>query len=120
MSTQDQINAAIAAHATWKVRLKAAIEKGASEFSPSDIAHDDHCDFGKWLHGAVATVFKSSPHYTKCVELHRQFHIVAAKVLSLALGGKKDEAVHFIGIQGEFTQASAALTMAMVNWRGAA
>jgi len=119
MNTQEQINAAIAAHATWKARLKSAIDKGTSEVTPVAIQVDDRCDFGKWLHGAAATAFKSSPHYTKCVELHRQFHIVAAKVLSLALGGKKDEAVRFIGLQGEFTLASAALTKAMMDWKSA-
>jgi hypothetical protein len=120
MGTQDQINAAIGAHGMWKARLKPAIEKGTSEFSPATIQVDDRCDFGKWLHGAEKTAFKSSPHYTKRVQLHRQFHIVAAKVLSLALNGKRDEALHFLDLQGEFSLASATLTKAMVDWKSAA
>ena len=119
MTTQDQINAAIGAHGIWKARLKTAIEKGASEFSPSDVAHDDRCDFGKWLYGAAATSAKSSPHYSKCVELHRQFHTVAARVLSLAVGGKKDEAARAMNLQGDYAQASAALTKEMMNWKSA-
>jgi len=119
MSTQDQINAAIAAHSMWKARLKAAMQTGSSEFSPSAVAHDDRCDFGKWLHGAAATAFKGSPHHTKCVELHRQFHTVAARVLSLALAGKRDEATRSMSPQGEYAVASGALTKAMMDWKSA-
>lgn len=67
-----------------------------------------------------ASALKSSPHYTKCLGLHRQFHIVAAKVLSLALNGKKNEALHLMDLKGEFTLASASLTKAMVDWKNAA
>jgi methyl-accepting chemotaxis protein len=120
MSTQDQINAAISAHAAWKTRLKSAIDSGSSEVSPSVVQQDNLCDFGKWLQGTAATENKSSPHYAKCVERHRHFHIVAARVLSFALSGKKDEALHSMGLQGDYTQASAALTKAMMDWKGAA
>ena len=101
----------------WKIRLKAAMQTGSSEFSPSVVAHDDRCDFGKWLHGAATAHLRGSPHYTKCVGLHRQFHIIAAKVLSLALAGKKDEAIRSMGMQGDYAQASAALTTAMMDWK---
>jgi len=117
MSTQDQINVAIGAHAMWKTRLKSAIDSGSSEFSPSVVQQDNLCDFGKWLYGTAATSLKSSPHYTKCVELHRQFHIIAARVLSLALGRKKDEAIRSMNLQGEFAVASSSLTKAMMDWK---
>ena len=94
-------------------------DRKGDQLSPSDVAHDDRCDFGKWLHGATATTLKSSPHYSKCVELHRQFHTVAARVLSLAVGGKKDEAARAMNLQGDYAQASAALTKEMMNWKSA-
>jgi len=119
MSTQDEINAAIAAHGTWKIGLKAAIETGSSEFSPSIVAQDNRCDFGKWLHGTATTALRGSTHYTKCVELHRQFHTIAAKVLTLALGGKKDEALGSMSVKGDYALASAALTKAMMDWKSA-
>jgi len=114
---QDEISAAIAAHGMWKSRLKAAIETGKSDFSPPEVQTDDHCDFGKWLQGAAATQLKNSPHYANCVRLHREFHKVAAKVLSLALAGKKDDALHSMGLQGEFSLSSAALTKEMMDWK---
>jgi len=119
-SAQEPIAAAMAAHGMWKVRLKSAIETGSSEFSPSIVQHDDRCDFGKWLRGESAMPFRGSPHYAKCADLHRQFHAVAAKVLTLALAGKRDDAARSMGVQGEYALASGALTKAMIDWKNAA
>ncbi len=116
---QNEISAAIAAHSVWKSRLRTAIDSGKSEFSPAVVAQDNHCDFGKWLHDTAATSLKNSPHYGKCEELHRQFHASAAKVLSLALSGKKDEAHRSMDLNGDYDVASTALTKAMMDWKAA-
>ncbi|MGD0076394.1 MAG: CZB domain-containing protein [Candidatus Binataceae bacterium] len=116
--TQNAITAAIGAHGMWKARLKSAIDKGTSEFTQARVHADNQCDFGKWLYGSAAEL-KSSQHYGKCLELHRQFHAVAAKVLSLALAGKKEEALKAMAVQGEFAVASATLTNAMTQWKNA-
>ena len=117
MDIQDQISSAIAAHGKWKIRLKAAIENGASDLSPSKAQSDSDCVFGKWLQDSAATPLKTSLHHAKCVELHRQFHIVAARVLTLALSGKRAEAMHLMDLQGEFARASSALTHEMMAWK---
>ncbi|HYA36093.1 MAG TPA: CZB domain-containing protein [Candidatus Binataceae bacterium] len=120
MSIQDQIKSAIAAHGMWKARLTSAIDSGSSDVSPATIQLDDHCEFGKWLHYGEAAKFKDSPHYTRCLALHRQFHLVAAKVLMLALSGKKEQAARSMGPMGDWTNASADLTKAMMEWRSLA
>jgi len=114
MEIESQIASAIAAHGTWKIRLQTAMEKGTDDLSPSAIENDDNCAFGKWLRNS-ATQLKASPHYAKCKELHRQFHIVAAKVLTLALRSNKTEAMHATDLRGELTHVSSALAHAMLE-----
>ena len=116
MSLKNEISAAIGAHGLWKVRLKDAIVKGSSEFQPSVVGRDDQCAFGKWLHGVSDQQVKSSPGYKKCVDLHREFHAQAAKVLDLALAHKQKEAEGAISASSHFARVSAELTSAMLEW----
>jgi hypothetical protein len=117
MDIQDQITSAIAAHGTWKIRLETAIEKGTGDLSPTNVQSDDGCAFGKWLRDSAAAPIKASPHYAKCRELHRQFHVVAAKILTLAMNGNKTEAIHAIDLRDELTHVSSALAHAMIEWK---
>ena len=114
MTIHEQIVKAIGAHGMWKARLLKAIDAGASDIKVADARLDNQCDFGKWLH--AATDGKGSPHYEKCRQLHRDFHLAASKVLALALSNKKTEATHAMGADSEFVGISAALTQAMLEW----
>jgi hypothetical protein len=111
---KEEIKAAIGVHGMWKARLKKAIEKGASEFSPDIVARDDRCDFGQWLAGAQMEL-RISSYYQRCKELHRRFHIAAADVLSLAMNGRKDEAKQALET-GDFYTLSSSLMRLMVEW----
>lgn len=114
---KDEINAAIAAHSQWKVRLKGAIDTGKLDVPIGTIRVDDQCAFGKWLHGdTLPAEVKASPHYAKVRELHARFHQVAAAVAEAALAGRKAEAEASMGITGEYGRASAELTRAMMDW----
>lgn len=114
---KDEINAAIAAHSQWKVRLKGAIDTGKLDVPIGTIRVDDQCAFGKWLHGdTLPAEVKASPHYAKVRELHARFHQVAAAVAEAALAGRKAEAEASMGITGEYGRASADLTRAMMDW----
>jgi hypothetical protein len=116
MSLQDQIKSATGAHGLWKARLKSAIEKGSSEFSPGTVRLENQCEFGKWLHSVSDPGIKTSAGYHKCLDLHRQFHEAAAKVLNLALTGQKDAARQAMGLTSDFAKVSGTLTMAMNDW----
>jgi hypothetical protein len=60
---------------------------------------------------------KRSNGYQTCLALHRDFHAIAARVLSLALAGKKAEAERSMAVGGEYAAASSALTRAMMEWK---
>ena len=117
MALKDEISAAIGAHGMWKTRLRSAIANGKSEFSPAQIGVDNACAFGKWIHGVGDAELKRSNDYHTCLGLHREFHAVAARVLSLALAGRKTEAERAMSAGGEYAAASGALTRAMMEWQ---
>jgi len=118
MTTQSEIKKAIGAHGVWKARLKTAIETGQSEyFTPETVCLDNQCNLGKWLYGAtISSDDKTSPHYEKVRMLHAEFHRVAAKVLALALAGKKAEAQRMTAPDSHFATLSSNLIMAMTEW----
>ncbi len=117
MNVKDQINAAIAAHGQWKARLRTAIEKGSSEFTVEKVTPDNNCEFGRWLYGDPG--LKKSPSYEKVRQMHAEFHREVARILALAVTGKKAQAMEAISIGQPFAQLSARLTSAMVDWRAA-
>ena len=116
VSFQEQIKIAISAHDEWKGKLTSAIETGTSEFSPSTVRRDDQCEFGRWLKAIADPSIKASVNYHKCAGLHHRFHETIARVLDLALTGRKDAANEALGLSGDFSKASTSLTTAMSDW----
>jgi len=117
MGMNDEIKQAVADHGKWKNTLKKAIDTGKFEVDIITLKNDSHCNFGKWLYGsAITEEDKKSRNYQKVHELHVAFHEKAAKVAQLAISGKKAAAEKMLGLNGEFTTASAALTTSMLAW----
>ncbi len=113
-----QINNAIAAHGTWKLRLADAIDKGSFEMTAEQVAVDNRCAFGTWLHGVeLPAADKATDSYRTVLKLHADFHREAAAVLRLALAGKKEEAKDALAPGSAYAHTSAELTRAMMAWR---
>jgi hypothetical protein len=119
MALADQLNAAVSAHAAWKVRLAQAIASGASDFAVPTVRLDNQCPFGKWLYGEIDPTLKRSPDYEKVRALHASFHVAAAGVLALALAGKRVEAEAAMAPGSEFARVSTQLTLALTAWQRA-
>lgn len=113
---KDQIMAAIGAHGLWKGRLANAIEAGQCEFDVKKVECDDHCEFGKWLHGTIDAGSKQMPDYARVKAQHALFHKEAAKVLRMALAGQKSEATK--ALNGEYAKVSGDLVQLLREWRG--
>lgn len=107
----EKIDAAVKAHGAWISRLRAAIERGTSEFEPGTVAKDNACEFGKWLYGEFPTSVRGTPAYEKIREAHAAFHRTAAKILGLAIAGKKSEALKLMDPAGDFMTQSGALLL---------
>jgi hypothetical protein len=120
MASIEEIDKAIGAHALWKSRLKMTIESGRIDMPVDGIRRDDQCDFGKWLRGsALSAPDKATTDYRNVIDLHGQFHLIAARVVELALSGRKAEAETMMILGGEYASISARLTDAMLNWKRA-
>ena len=112
----DEIQKAIAAHTTWKSRLRTAIDAGRSDVTAEQVEPDNLCAFGKWLHGLPSSD-RNSEHFKKVQPLHAAFHKEAANVLRLALSGKKPEASKCMASGGSYLTASTQLIIALTRWQ---
>jgi hypothetical protein len=118
MQKYEMIDKGIAAHASWKARLRTAARTGSFEVATGTVKADDQCEFGRWLYGKeFSAQDRQSEHYQSVKQLHAQFHVHAAKVVELATAGKKDDAEKEIGLGSRYAQTSTELTGAMVKWR---
>ena len=112
---RKQIKNAMAAHGKWKLRLRTAVGRGASEFKPENVRPDNLCEFGQWLHGPeIDAQTKQGVPYQVILRLHREFHETAANVLSMVEAGRKDEAEEVFS--GEYHQRSDKLIRALAKW----
>ncbi len=118
MINVDMIQKAIAAHASWKSRLRSAVDTGKFDAPASTVKVDNQCEFGKWLYGSdFSAEDKKTENYRTAIDLHAKFHQEAAKVVEWATSGHKDEAEKAIGLGGNYTKASSELTQELVKWR---
>ena len=114
MSIRAQIQAARGAHEIWKARLATAIAAGASPFSPDEIRRDDRCPFGEWLHHGLD--IHELPHAAEVRTLHAAFHGAAARILELAISGRRDEALAAMSPGSAFATLCDQLTGELQRW----
>ncbi|HBQ35495.1 MAG TPA: hypothetical protein DD729_01420 [Rhodobacteraceae bacterium] len=115
----NQINNAIGAHGSWKIKLRTAVNKGKSEHSVDDVRCDDKCPFGKWLHGSdIDSETRSSVPYNVIKRLHAEFHVCAADVLTKAISGETAAATQ--ALEGDFAAKSEKLVRGLRKWKGEA
>lgn len=103
MSSLD-IDAAIAAHTVWSKRLRFHIDGISSD--QVEIAHvgdPAHCVLGRWLGGAGSDYALFS-QYHELVDVHQEFHRIAAEVVRLHGCGELAAAEELL--ETRFTEAS--------------
>jgi hypothetical protein len=104
------VDAAIGSHEKWKEQLQSVLDGQPSYLLPIDVAcQDDYCDLGKWLHGTGSRRFAHYPAFSALQSRHRDFHIEAAKVLTLARDGDMDKAREILG--GSYRLASSQIVL---------
>jgi len=66
------VDAAIAAHENWKLRLQNYLDQKSSEdLKPEVVCLDDRCDLGKWLHGPGKQRLGRYPAFSVLVARHQ-------------------------------------------------
>ena len=118
MTIIDEIENAIQVHCAWADRLRVAINTGSCDLTPKTAGRDNVCAFGKWLYSAaIPDDAKSLPGYQNAITSHANFHKNAAKVLELALTGKKPEALQHMDTTSEYEISSVTLTLILRGWQ---
>lgn len=112
---KGEIDAAVEAHGKWKHRLMTAAIEDERNLPLSEIARDDCCQFGKWLHN-VDLSYENQTQVKTIKTLHAQFHKEAATVAGMIANGSKDRALQALKT-GPFINKSVELRKALVSWK---
>jgi len=86
-------DAAMQAHANWKVKLTAYAGGISSEkLDAVATAKDNACALGQWLHGDGKAVMAGRAEYRELVTAHADFHRQAATLVTLIDRGQAAQA----------------------------
>jgi Chemoreceptor zinc-binding domain len=106
------LQAAIAAHRNWKLRLDAYLAGHSNEdLRAEHICFDDRCEFGRWIHGPGKAALGHVPGFQRLVADHRMFHYAASNVVALSKAGKVGEALTML--DGPYEAASRSVIAAL-------
>jgi hypothetical protein len=99
------IQAAMAAHENWKLRLMAYLDGTSKEdFVAEVICFDDRCDLGQWIHSTGKASLGKYPGFTALMGHHKMFHYAASNVVALTKSGKVQDARKML--DGQFVSFS--------------
>lgn len=85
--------AAIRAHQAWKGRLSIYVQgQGSEVFDASEVARDDACELGHWLHGPGCQALEDAALLPELTAAHAQFHQLAGRIVQAMQAGETAEA----------------------------
>jgi methyl-accepting chemotaxis protein len=108
------LDEAIQKHAEWKMKFRVAITK-KEKMDAAAIQGDKNCQLGQWLHGEGHVRYGQSPTFKDLIVKHASFHRAAGKVASTINAGQYDVAAGMIDGGTEYTQASVAVGVAIMQ-----
>lgn len=108
------LNQAIAKHAEWKLKFRAAITK-QQIMDVATISRDDCCDLGKWIHNEGKAKFSGLASHAACLAAHRTFHAEAGKVAAAINGKQYQDAEKMLGSGTPYANASSNVGAAIVT-----
>ncbi len=103
---------AVAAHVNWKTRLRNAALRG-TVMDAEQIARDDCCPLGRWLHGGGRGQWGHRPQFSALVDRHAEFHREASSVARLVNAQRQSEALSQLGAGTPFSRATQATLLAI-------
>jgi len=107
---------AIAAHASWKAKLRAYLKKPDHSLKAIEVQSDSKCALGQWIYGEGKR-WSATPNYEILRKEHARFHRAAAEVVGKADSGQLADEEVAVGSKSEFMVASAAVVNAITRMR---
>lgn len=110
---------AIKAHASWKIKLQAYLNKPDGSLKPLEIQVDNKCDLGKWIYGEGAK-HSALPEFSVLKTEHAKFHKAAAAVVTKADHGQNVSEEVALGSKSDFGNASSSVVSAIMKMKAKA
>lgn len=107
---------AVVAHGAWKNKLVEYLTKRDGSLKPADLFVDNKCSLGQWIHGE-GMKYSKFPEFAAPRDEHARFHKAVAEVVRHADEGKSITAETALGARSEFSSASSAVVLAIVNMK---
>jgi hypothetical protein len=120
---RDELYPSVTAHEQWKIDFERAVRAGGHGRSAAEVEPDDRCPLGAWLHTAGRELLGDGDEYRSIHDLHAAFHVECARILELALAGRRDAAAAALEPGSPFAEGSRVLVEALRqlhagNWPG--
>jgi methyl-accepting chemotaxis protein len=112
------LDIAIQKHAEWKFKFRAAIHNN-EHLDASAISKDNHCEFGKWMHGEAKLQFGQIASFARCLADHAAFHLEAGKVAAAINAKKAEEAEKMMDPGTPYSEASRRVGIAIIELKNA-
>jgi hypothetical protein len=96
---------AIAAHSSWKGKLKTYLRKPDRSLDANAVASDSQCALGKWLY-ADGAKHSALPEFKELQSLHANFHRAAADLIKRADAGENVAEEAALGANSAFSATS--------------
>jgi methyl-accepting chemotaxis protein len=103
---------AVRAHSDWKMKLGAYIRRPDQSLRAVEVARDDVCELGCWIHGPGRKVAGSS-EYATLKSAHADFHRAAADIVRRADAGEVVSEDIALSATSPYSQASANVVQAI-------
>lgn len=107
---------AIKAHAQWKIKLSLYIKKPDGSLVANEIAKDNLCELGKWIHESM-NKYSSNDVFNRLKETHSNFHKCAAQIVTDADHGKNRSEETALGSNSEYATLSTDIVQDIMNMR---
>jgi len=104
---------AVTAHEEWRGAFERAVRNGGGGLRVEVVRMDNLCPLHAWLDGEGEQAVSNLTASGMLREVHAEFHLAAAKVLSLALEGRVPEAVAAMCQDAQYGQWSGILGPAL-------
>lgn len=109
-------NEAIRVHAGWKMKLQQYLTNPDGSINPTDLAKDNLCDLGKWLHGE-GRIYAKHPEYAQLVQEHQSFHKAASEIVSRKHKGEEVKQDTALGGSSPFSRCSSQVVSLLMKMR---
>jgi len=101
-------------HLEWKDRLIEYLAKRDGSLNPFEVALDDRCPLGQWIHGE-GSQYSSYPEYAALKRQHARFHKAVGDVVGGTRLGLTIKTGAVLSTESEFGEASAAVITAIMG-----